>query len=511
MKNERRTHHVLIVGDQQSKLDQLAEILRTDYPVFFAPTKAELESQLTEDIAVIIAEQQVLEASGVDFLENAFETHPGTFWILLGKDPRSTFFAQTMKKGQIYHYLKDALEPEEMAMLVTRALEHYHLFLDHKDLLKEFQTFQKQNQASQIKRQKIKGKEQPKDTSLPHRTSDKFYQEFRDTLDQIIHSNKMATLGQMVAGLAHEINSPSGAINAAIVNMIYYLKSLIESFEVLDKQGITRKDFQRMMGIVSNMASALDHDQRRSPGEIRDEQKRVFERLQRQNIPNSQNLAKHIARMDLAKNIDAFLSLVEAYDTDSIVLFFTNCSRIINSAKDIKLSTTMLTRLIKALKSYSYPKQEKPELTDIRESIDTALAILNHKLKHQIQIECQHGDVPKIWCYTNELSHVWINIINNAIQAINGKGEINIETFTTDQYLGVKITDNGLGIPTEILDQIFDINFTTKPLGEGTGLGLYIAHQIIKKHGGTIDVVSTPGKTIFEVHLPLAIAAPYGV
>lgn len=513
MKNEHHTYHVLVVGDQQGKLDQLTKILRKDHPVFFAYTRAEVESQLTEDIAIVIADQRIVEASGADLLEKAFETHPETLWILFGKDPNSKSLAQAIHKGQIYHYLREPQEPGEMVMVVKRALEHYHLTVEHKNLLKEFQALQNQMQALQIKGQEpertTKAQEQTKEASLPpDRPSKRSSREFEDTLEQVISSTKMATLGQMVAGIAHEINSPSGAINAAIVNMNHHLKSLIESFWELDKQGITRGDFQRMMRIVANMASALDQDQRKSPGEIRDEQKRISERLQRQAIPNNQKLAKHIARMDLARNIDQLLSLVKTYDTDSILMFFTHCSRIINSAKDIKLSITMLTRLIKALKSYSYPKQEKPELTDIHESIDTALAILNHRLKHRIQVECQHGEIPKIWCYANELSHVWINIINNAIQAIDGEGQITIKTFVTDTYLGVKITDNGLGIPTEILDHIFDIHFTTKPRGEGTGLGLYIAHQIIEKHGGTIDVVSTPGNTTFEVHLPLVIASP---
>jgi signal transduction histidine kinase len=102
------------------------------------------------------------------------------------------------------------------------------------------------------------------------------------------------------------------------------------------------------------------------------------------------------------------------------------------------------------------------------------------------------------------LSHVWINIIHNAVQAIQGKGDILIETFMKKEHLGVRITDNGGGISQEVQSKIFDIHFTTKNRGEGTGLGLYIAHKIVKKHEGTIRVVSTPGKTTFEVLLPLA-------
>jgi len=491
MKNEHYTYNVLVVGDQKSKLDQLVKTLRKDHTVFFARTKGEAESRLKGDIALVIVDQHALETSGAGLLEKTLETHPETLWILLAESSHSKSFAQAIKRGQIYHYLKKPQKPKEMAMLVKRALEHYHLTIEHKKLLKEFQALQ----------------EQKKEILLTEKKSENFYQELRDKLDRVIQSDKLATLGQMVAGIAHEINSPSGAVNAAIVNMNHHLKSLIESFWVLDKLEITREDFRRMMGIITNMTSALDGDQRRSPGEIRDEQKRITEMLQQQGVPDSQKLAKPIARMDLTKNIDELLPLARTYDTDSILIFFTHCSRIISSAKDIKVSINMLTRIIKALKSYSYPRQEKPEIADINESIDTALTILNHRFKYRIQVEWRRGDVPNIWCYASELSHVWINIIHNAIQAIDDEGEITIETFTTDTYLGVKITDNGMGIPTEIQGRIFDIDFTTKPQGEGTGLGLYIARQIIEKHRGTIEVVSSPGKTTFEIHLPLSISS----
>ncbi len=512
MKDEHYTYNVLVIGDRKSELEQFFQALQKDHPVFLARTKDEVEIQLKEDFALVIADQRVLEMSEIN-LEEALETHPETLWILLVEEPNPKTVAQVIDKTQIYYYLKKPQDPKEILMFARRALEHHHLSVEHQKLLEKLQALQEQHQLLQGRKQdiglKTKGEEQTKEISLTDRNSEESYPELRlrSPLDQVIQSDKMATLGQMVAGIAHEINTPSGAISAAIVNMNHHLKSLIESFWGLDEQKITREDFQWIMKIVANMASVLDGNQRRSPGEIRVEQKRIAEMLQQQGVQNSRKLAKYISQMDLTENIDELLVLAKTYDIDIIFTFLTHCSRIINSARDIKLSTDMLTRIVRALKSYSYPRQEKPELADIHESIDTALTILNNKLKHRIHVKCQRGSVPRICCYASELTHVWINIIHNAIQAIDDEGEILIETFTTETYLGVKITDNGLGIPAEIRDRIFDVDFTTKPQGEGTGLGLYIAHQIIEKHEGTIDVISSLGKTTFEVHLPLSTSS----
>ena len=471
--------NILVVADQTSAFEQLVQALREDYTVFFACTRAEAELRLQGELTVVLADQRVLEIWGGGLIEKAYEMHPETGWILFAGGFNAQRFAPAIERGQIFHCLKPHQEAEEVILLVKRAVEYAHLTAAHKKLLADFQAIQEQNQALQEKEHHPEC--------------------------HAIHADKMVTLGQMVAGITHEMNTPAGAISAAIVNMTHQLKAFIESLWELERQQITREDFKRILGIVANIAAALDGNQRRSSGEVRGEQQRITELLDQQSIHNSRKLAKHIARMDLTEQIEALLVLVKRYDLDSILMFFTHWSRIVNSVKDIRISIDLLTRIVQALKSYSYPRQEKPELADIHESIDTALTILTNKLKHRIRVERRYGDLPKIWCYASELSHVWLNLIQNAIQAINGEGEISIETFHTATDLGVRITDNGLGIPADIQDRIFDLDFTTKPQGEGTGFGLYFVHQIVEKHGGTIGVVSRPRNTTFEVHFPLSL------
>jgi signal transduction histidine kinase len=480
--------NVLVVDDQHKSFDLLMSSLSDiGFAVSSVRTGTELTQALQHEIAVAVAHQQGLETVGLTdgLLFRNFDT-PGPFWIVLRDGPPTDDLTQAYNRGELYYYLRQPSALSDLCALIQRTAEHYQLHLQHQQL-RQPDTAQPEFATT---------------SPLAENNSAVSDDQPADLLSQMVYSDKMATLGQMLAGVAHEINTPSGAIGAAVTNMQHHLKALIDDLQVLDTQGITQPDFQELMRIVDVMSITLDAQHRRSSGEVRQEQARLQERLQHQGVQQSRKLAKQIARMNLSDHLDQLFALAQTYDLDRIFMFLTHWDRIINSASDIKVSITMLTRLIHSLKSYSYPSQEAPKLTDVHESIDLALTILSNKLKHRVQVERCYGDVPRIRCYASDLSHVWINLIHNAIQAIAEEGEIRIETFPVGDSVGIKITDNGPGIPPAILDRIFDKNFTTKPQGEGTGLGLYIVRQIVAKHGGTIDVSSHPGQTTFEIQLP---------
>lgn len=502
MIDEHQRYNVLVVGDRQSKVGQLVRKLRHDHTVFYVHSRKDAEKALQKDIAIAIADQRVIGQPEQDVIKT-IAISPETLWILLGEQADSEIFTKALQDGTIYHYVSQPWQSAKVYNLAKRALEH-------KQVIEELHRLKAQSRVSQIEmpqtplKPEVAGENHQNGISPSTTNSEANCQELQEILKKGTHSEKMATLGQMVAEVAHEINTPSGAINAAVVNINHHLKLLLESFREFDQQEVKREHLQQVMHIVEKMLTALDEKPRRTPSEVRTEQKNIAEKLQQQDVQNSRKIAKDIARMGLAQSLDEFLAIASFYDIDSILMFFNNCSRIINSAKDIKLSIDFLNRYAQALKSYSRPWQARRELADIHESIETALIILNNKLKHRIEVDFRQADVPDIWCYSSELSHVWLNIIHNAIQAIEGKGKITIETFATGQHLGVRITDTGAGIPKDVQPRIFDVNFTTKPHGKGTGLGLYIVHQIIEKHDGTISVASVPGQTTFEVCLPLS-------
>ncbi|GAK55118.1 two-component sensor histidine kinase [Candidatus Vecturithrix granuli] len=492
MVQERQRYNVLVIG-QTPKIMRLVNILKKDMAVFHVPAWEKVADILQHDLALIVADQHALDLSPKTPAE-MLAAFPEILWIFLFEAHKKPVPDLTKHKN-LYHALVSSWNPGEIANLVHRALEYSHLRATQQQL---------QNELAQFKAQVLPEQAHPTLNGSASSDSqwDAIYREFQSTLGKIVFSEKMITLGKMVAGIAHEINTPSGAINAAIVNMTHHLKLLLNSLYELETRGVTRDHARQMMQIVAKMLDMLDTPQRISPGEIRIEQRKISDLLQQRDLEDPRKIAKDIARMGLGENTEEILTLAQIYTLESVLQLFIHCSRVISSARDIQLSIDVLTRIIQALKSYSYPEQEKPEFADIHESIAIALILLNNKLKHQIHVEYQPTDLPSIWCYPSELSHVWINIIHNAIQAIEGEGQILIETFATPEYIGVKISDNGQGIPPEIQSKIFEASFTTKPRGEGTGLGLYIAQQIIKKHQGTITMTSAAGQTTFEVHLP---------
>jgi signal transduction histidine kinase len=144
---------------------------------------------------------------------------------------------------------------------------------------------------------------------------------------------------------------------------------------------------------------------------------------------------------------------------------------------------------------------------DIHEGLDNTLVMLRSQIKKGITVACEYSDnLPHIQAYGSELNQVWTNIIDNAINAMNGNGKITLKTYKQDEWLVVEIKDSGPGIPEEIQSKVFDPFFTTKPPGEGTGLGLNISHNIItQKHNGELKVKSKPGETCFQIKLPITI------
>ena len=331
--------------------------------------------------------------------------------------------------------------------------------------------------------------------------------ELKSTQAQLIQSEKMASLGQLVAGVAHEINTPAGAINAAAGNLLNVLPSISESFQALVTLKLSDEDRSCLLDLVGQLFQAVT-SKRKSTLSLRQEARDLEERLEQEGFDDTRRLAKQLVRLELHDALPEFIEMLRRYPPEPLVDFLERCSKIVNSSKDIKLSIDIITRIIQALKLYSRLDQAKVEEVDLHEGIETTFIILQNQMKRGIEVHRLYGDLPEIPCYANELNQVWTNLIHNAIQAMNGRGTLTIETtmISADSpgqaKIRVKITDTGPGIPTDIQPKIFDPYFTTKDQGEGSGLGLGIAQHIVERHHGEIRVSSRPGETSFEVLLP---------
>ncbi len=474
---------VLAIGEKTGAIQRLVQrLLREQLPVIHTYSPTEAKKHAEGQNAIIIADIEFLEARHLQWSDMT-ENSSRAVWLLLLPSGREDELADLLCRPSVFYALRSPWKEDEVRALVLRAAERSTLLQQQQELRRQTENLQK--------RLLLKKK------SLSETRA----------LGRLIHSEKMVILGQMVAGIAHELNTPLGVINAAVSNMSHHLRELMQSVEDFKRAGMGQADLNRIIEVIEEMLSALNGGQRRSSGEIRATQKHLMDILEQQKIRDSRRVAKDIARMELSEYTDVLLDLSAIYGSDTLFTFLTHCNRIISSTRDIHLSIEMLIRIVRALKNYSYPKSETLELVDIHSSLETAVVLLHNKFKHHIRIETHWGDIPEVWCYPGDLSQVWINIINNAIQAIEADGHIEIDTFQTPEYVGVRISDTGNGIPAEIQSRIFDIDFTTKSRNEGTGLGLYIARQIIEKHQGSITVDSVPGQTIFEVLLPFKPAS----
>jgi len=223
-------------------------------------------------------------------------------------------------------------------------------------------------------------------------------------------------------------------------------------------------------------------------------------------LPNGWQLAPVLVR--LGYDTDELRRLGEDLSTPqlSAVIEWLGYSHEIGGLlSDIDLGTARIAAIVHGLKTYTYVDRGTVHPVDVNEGLDNTLVIFQHELKSGITVTREFaGDLPAVQAYGSELNQVWTNLIDNAVDAMAGRGTLVLRTRSEDGWVVVEIEDSGPGIPEEIRDKIFDPFFTTKAPGEGTGLGLNLSHNIIvRKHEGRMEVESEPGRTRFTVHLPI--------
>jgi len=316
----------------------------------------------------------------------------------------------------------------------------------------------------------------------------------------LIRSEKMAILGQIISGVAHEIKTPLGAIRASIDNISGSLPQILEELPALFQS--LSEDLQRDFSLL------LERTARRKT-DLTARQERKLKRaltavLEDRDIENADDIADTLTDMGIHDDTEALLPLFRSSETDLILQTAYNLSGLQRNSQNIATATDQASKIIFALKSYAhYDHTESLVEADLTEGIETVLTLCHNQLKYGVEVIRNYEELSPVLCYPDELNQVWTNLIHNAAQAMDGKGTLEIDVRQRDDRAVVTVTDSGKGVPDEVKERIFEPFFTTKPAGEGSGLGLDIVKKIIDKHRGRIEVESELGRTSFKVLIPI--------
>jgi len=275
----------------------------------------------------------------------------------------------------------------------------------------------------------------------------KAYMKLKETQAQLIQSEKMASIGQLAAGIAHEINNPAGFI--------------ISNLDILNKYiGRITPIFQKYVQLETSLAQYQ--------------------------IPELSHLTKEIRDLRDHSAIDHIL---------------TDLPQIVSESLE---GTQRIKKIVYDLRTFSHAEAIEPKYAFVNDLLDFSLNLIWNEIKHKVEVVKEYSDVPKLFCHPQQLRQVFLNILKNAVQAIEKRGKIIIKTYEQNNDIFIEIIDTGCGIPEELQNRIFEPFFTMKEVGKGTGLGLSIVYGIIKKHKGDITVKSKIGEgTKFIIKLPI--------
>jgi signal transduction histidine kinase len=328
----------------------------------------------------------------------------------------------------------------------------------------------------------------------------------RETEGMLSQQEKLASLGTLAAGLAHELNNPAAAASRSAGHLRQTISEWLNARSSLDalhlETSLNDKVLNRLReDIARNAQDSLALD----PLEHSDREYEIESWLEAHGVDEAWEYAPLLVSFgwQVPALIDWCASF-DAKDIPAILCWLATGYEVHSLLGEINNSTERITEIVSAVKDYTYLDQAPLKRIDLHTGLESTLVILKHKLRQGITVKRDYDrGLPLIEAYGSELNQVWTNLIDNAIEAMQGQGELRLRTYREGAQAAVEICDSGPGIPQDVLPRLFEPFFTTKEPGKGTGLGLNVSYNIIQKHRGKIEVSSKPGDTRFLVRLPL--------
>lgn len=321
----------------------------------------------------------------------------------------------------------------------------------------------------------------------------------------LVQSEKLATLGRLSAGMAHELNNPAAAARRGAALLEDAFSKTCKSLLTLADSAQSPAEAARLAELIDNAAAESKDGDRLDPLSRGDREEEIEDWLTAHGLGDSWDAAG--ALVDLGMDAADLDALADTFEPGHLGIAITALSEARNAyglIAQIGHGSARISQIVAALKDYSYMDRAAVQDVDVHDGLDGTIVMLQSKLGQGIEVARNYGaDVPHIETLGSELNQVWTNLIDNAADSMSGSGRLTIRTRPADDGVVVEIEDDGPGIPSEVLGKVFDPFFTTKPPGQGTGLGLNIVFNMIRGMGGAIDVQSAPGCTVFRVWLPL--------
>ncbi len=318
--------------------------------------------------------------------------------------------------------------------------------------------------------------------------------------------DRLASLGKLSAGLAHELNNPASAARRATSQLRVILGKIKNASHELGRRVLAPEQKAEIEKLETFLLQ--QNDPPPDAITVADLEDKLDSLLRSHGHNDLWQLAADLARRNVQPDVlDSLFASLGADTARAALIRISASLEIASLLNEIESATARISDLVKAIKEYTYMDQAPVQNVDIVKSLENTLTILHHKLKHGVNVKRDYQPVPLLVnSFGSELNQVWTNLIDNAIDAMGGSGDLRVRTCREDGFVMVEIGDSGMGIRPEVKAHIFEPFFTTKKVGEGTGLGLDTVQRIVKKHKGNIQVDSKPGDTRFQVWLPLSDA-----